>query len=146
MASSSEALRRLFGTSSSGTGMPSLKSSSKSYYRTGEFNAEAADEETAGTAAPAISAADHNHVRHILSDAAGASTQLGSVPEGDNEGTVTGSSCGMGSGAADAGGAGDGMVELAETGGAGGNNARMLMGCRMAKAPPMMSRSAYLQV
>lgn len=139
-----DVLRRLFRTSSSGISLLSIPSH-KSYCMSGEFNAEAVDEETAGTAAPAISAADHNNARQILhsSDAAAAAvSQLGTVPEGDgelcsNNGSVADTAAAAGGGGA----AGGGQAE-----GSSNGMMRERLVCRMAKAPPMMSRSAYLQV
>ena len=141
----SEALRKLLRTSSSMSRLSLF--SNISYARTGEGNAEAADEETAGTAAPAISAADLHHAHHILtaSDAAGSGQQqqqqqqqLGTVLEGDREAESSA-----------------GSVARAEspTGGKGpavtlerAHSRERLTAGKVPKGPPMMSRSAYLQV
>jgi hypothetical protein len=124
----SEALKKLL-RSSSGMSLMSLKGGS-CYFATGEVNADAADEETAGTAAPAISAADHKHAHQMLTGPEGA-TQLGTVPEGDD-------GEGEGPGGAAGGRLGDRLCSA--------NGRERLTAGKMPKAPPMMSRSAYLQV
>jgi hypothetical protein len=135
VAQGSEALKKLL-RSSSAMNMMSLKAGS-CYFATGEVNADAADEETAGTAAPAISAADHKHAHQMLAcpePASGAAAQLGTVPEGDD---------GEGEGPSLAGAAAGG--KLGERFGSASGRERLTAG-KMPKAPPMMSRSAYLQV
>jgi hypothetical protein len=123
--------------------MLSLKSSKPQpcFVATGEVIAEAADEETAGTAAPAISAADYKDAHHILtsaeeSAAAGAGAgQLKNVAEGDGEaGLEGGSSC-------------NGGKAIGKEGGERvGSSNGLRGGAKVPKCPPMMSRSAYLQV
>lgn len=159
-AATPEMLRQMFRTSSSGISMLSY-ASHKSYCRSGEINAEAADEETAGTAAPAIGSADHKHVHQMLSTAetgagaaAAAVAQLGTVPEGDGELVSTNGSSNNAVRAPAAGPAAERLLPGAGTAAGGGvtsssNSSSVrerLTAGRMAKAPPMMSRSAYLQV
>jgi hypothetical protein len=145
----SEELRKLLRTSSSMSRLSLF--SNMSYARTGEGNAEAADEETAGTAAPAISAADLQHAHHILtaSNTAGSGPQqqqqqqqLGTVLEGDREVESSAGSVREAQVASPTGEVGKGPAVTLER----AHSRERLTAGKVPKGPPMMSRSAYLQV